>query len=58
MPISIMAMNGGMKMKFVKGMILGTCISAGAFMLYTENSKKAKKMMKQGKKMIKNMGIM
>ena len=53
-----MAMNGGKKMKFVKGMILGTCISAGAFMLYTENSKKAKKMMKQGKKMIKNMGIM
>lgn len=45
-------------MKFVKGMILGTCISAGAFMLYSENNKKAKKMMKQGKKMIKNMGIM
>lgn len=45
-------------MKFVKGVIIGTCISAGAFMLYAESTKSGKKMMKQGKRFIKNMGIM
>lgn len=46
-------------MKFVKGVIIGTCISAGAFMLYTETKKTGKKkLMKQGKRFIKSMGIM
>ncbi len=46
-------------MKFVKGIIIGSCISAGAVMLYTETKKNGtKKLMKQGKRFIKNMGIM
>lgn len=45
-------------MKFIKGMVLGTCITAGAFMFYTENTKKGKKMMKQGKKFIKNIDFL
>lgn len=46
-------------MNFVKGVIIGTVISASAWMLYTETSKNGKKkIMKQGKKLIKNMGIM
>ena len=46
-------------MKFMKGVILGTVISAGGFMLYNEMSKSGKnKMMKQGKKFMKNMGVM
>ena len=46
-------------MSFMKGVILGTIISAGAIMLYNETSKGEKnKMMKQGKKFIKNMGMM
>ena len=44
-------------MNFIKGVILGTCISAGALMLYNESSKNGKKMMKQGKKWIKNIGM-
>ncbi len=44
-------------MKFVKGVIVGTCISAGALMLYAESTKTGKKMMKQGKKFMKNMGM-
>ena len=48
----------GLIMKFIKGVIVGTCISAGAFMWYAETTKSGKKMMKQGKKIIKNMGMM
>ncbi len=45
-------------MKFVKGMVMGTLISAGAMMLYTEKSSmKKNKMMKKGKQLIKKMGI-
>lgn len=44
-------------MNFVKGIVVGTCISAGIYMLYTETNKgDAKKWMKKGKKLIKNMG--
>lgn len=43
-------------MNFVKGMIVGTCVSAGIWMLYTESSKSdRKKLVKKGKKFIKNM---
>lgn len=46
-------------MNFVKGVIIGTFISTGAWMLYTETGKNSKKkMMKQGKKFIKSMGMM
>lgn len=46
-------------MKFIKGVILGTAISAGAIMLYNEATKTGKnKFMKQGKKFMKNMGMM
>ena len=45
-------------MKFVKGMVMGTLLSAGVVMLYNEkNSMKKKKMMKKGKQFIKKMGI-
>ncbi|MBR3162516.1 MAG: hypothetical protein IKF17_00225 [Clostridia bacterium] len=46
-------------MKFIKGMVMGTLISAGVMMMYTENSgMNKKKMMKKGKQMAKKMGIM
>ncbi|MCI8999799.1 MAG: hypothetical protein HFJ26_02410 [Clostridia bacterium] len=45
-------------MKFVKGMVMGTLLSAGVVMLYNEkNSMKKNKMMKKGKQFIKKMGI-
>ena len=44
-------------MKFVKGMIMGTLISAGVMMVYKENNTNKRKMMKKGKQMIKKMGI-
>jgi len=49
-----------MNMKFVKGMIMGTVVSAGAIMVYKEmaggNSKK--QMIKKGKQFAKKMGIL
>lgn len=46
-------------MKFVKGMIIGTAISAGIAMLYTESMGMNKKqIMKKGRKLAKKMGIM
>ena len=46
-------------MKFMKGVIFGTVISAGAIMLYNETTKngKNKAIMKKGKKFMKSMGI-
>lgn len=45
-------------MKFVKGMVMGTLISAGVVMMYNErNSMKKNKMIKKGKQFIKKMGI-
>ena len=45
-------------MKFVKGMIIGGIVSAGAYMMYKESSNKTRKsIMKMGKQMIKKMGI-
>ncbi len=49
----------GVTMKFIKGFIFGTAISAGAWMLYSEATKPSKnKFMKQGRKFMKNMGMM
>ncbi len=46
-------------MKFIKGMIMGTVISAGAMMIYSEMSGSTKKqMMKKGKQFAKKIGIM
>ncbi len=46
-------------MKFIKGLIVGTAISAGVLMLYTETNRTGKdKMMKKGKKIMKNIGMM
>ncbi len=44
-------------MKFVKGMITGMVITAGAAMIYAECSMGSNKMVKQGKKMMKKMGL-
>lgn len=46
-------------MKFVKGVMIGTLISAGAIMWYTDNlNMNKKKMVKKGKQFAKKMGIM
>ena len=46
-------------MKFIKGMVMGTLLSAGMMMMYTESTgMNKKKMMKKGKQMAKKMGIM
>ncbi len=45
-------------MKFIKGMVMGTLISAGVVMMYNErNSMKKNKMIKKGKQFVKKMGI-
>ncbi len=45
-------------MKFVKGMVIGGMVSAGAIMFYKEMSGKSKKqMIKKGKQFAKKMGI-
>lgn len=46
-------------MKFAKGIMIGTLISAGVALYCTETGKMSKKkMIKQGKKWMKNMGLM
>ncbi len=43
-------------MKFLKGVIVGTAISAGAMMLFAETSESTKKKwMKKGKNILKKM---
>ena len=44
-------------MKFTKGMILGSMITIGVMMMYTDNMD-SKKMMKKGKQLMFKMGIM
>lgn len=44
-------------MKFVKGMITGMVITAGVTMICAEYTMGTNKMLKQGKKMMKKMGI-
>ena len=44
-------------MKFTKGIIIGSMITAGIMMMYTDNVD-TKKMMKKGRQMMKKMGIM
>lgn len=45
-------------MKFIKGMLIGTMVSAGIAMMYSDNNKTKRMMMKKGKQMAKKMGIM
>ena len=46
-------------MKFMKGMVVGTLVSAGIAMMYTEGmSSNKNKMIKKGKQFAKKMGIM
>lgn len=48
-----------MNMKFVKGMIIGGMVSAGAMMFYKEMSGKNKKqMIKKGRQFARKMGIL
>ena len=48
-----------MNMKFIKGMIMGGIVSAGAMMVYNEMSGRNKnKMIKKGKQFAKKMGIL
>ncbi len=48
-----------MNMKFVKGMIIGGMVSAGAMMVYKEMSGKNKKqMIKKGRQFARKMGIL
>lgn len=43
-------------MNFAKGLMVGTLISAGVVLYYSETTKGGRKrMMKQGKKLLKNM---
>ena len=44
-------------MKFIKGMITGICISAGAALIYAEYSMGSKRMLKCAKKMVKKIGL-
>lgn len=44
-------------MKFIKGMVTGMVICAGAAAIYAEYSMGPNKMMKKGKKMMKKLGI-
>lgn len=46
-------------MKFVKGMLMGTMITAGIALVYSESMGiNKKKMIKKGKQMAKKIGIM
>lgn len=45
-------------MKFIKGIMMGTLISAGVMMMYNDSkAMKKNKMVKKGKQFIKKMGI-
>jgi len=46
------------KMKFTKGIILGSVITAGIIMMYADNNMDTKKIMKKGKQLMRKMGIM
>lgn len=48
-----------MNMKFIKGMIMGGIVSAGALIMYNEMSGKSKKqMIKKGKQFARKMGML
>lgn len=45
-------------MKFTKGVIIGSMITAGIMMMYSDGNMDTKKMMKKGKQFMRKMGIM
>lgn len=45
-------------MKFTKGLIVGSMLTAGIMMMYADGNMNTKKWMKKGKQMAKKMGIM
>ena len=46
-------------MKFTKGLILGSLITTGVLLMYTESDKLNKKtIMKKGRKIAKKMGVL
>ena len=45
-------------MKFTKGLILGSIITAGVLMMYADGKMDNKKMMKTGRKLMKKVGMM
>lgn len=45
-------------MKFVKGVIVGTIVSAGVAMMYVDGQMSKRKIMKKGRKIAKKIGIM
>lgn len=48
-----------MNMKFVKGMVVGSLISAGVALMYTDSMQPSrKKMIKKGKQFAKKMGLL
>lgn len=47
-----------MKMKFIKGLMIGGLITTGVIMMLPENTMNTKKMAKKGKRLAKKMGIM
>ena len=45
-------------MKFTKGIIVGSIITAGIMMMCADDNMNTKKMMKKGKQLMRKMGIM
>ena len=45
-------------MKFTKGIIIGSMITAGIMIMYADDNMNTKKMMKKGKQLMRKMGIM
>lgn len=46
-------------MKFMKGLMIGSLVTTGLVMMYTETGMmNKKKMMRKGKQLVKKMGIM
>lgn len=46
-------------MKFMKGVLIGTLLTAGTMMMYSEGiDENKKRMMKKGKQFVKKLGMM
>ena len=51
-------LKGMVKMKFIKGIVIGGLITTGVMMMWSDNMMNTKKIAKRGKQMAKKMGIM
>jgi len=46
-------------MKFIKGAVIGGLVATGIYMMYSQNEcQTRKKIMKKGKQIMKNMGVL